>query len=109
MDKKIIRKKLGLSSETFNFYVKSGEIWVIKGKKDEWDYNRELENQILEKSTVYKYCYSDNWREHIKLFEQTVKHTGKVKVYTREEIEEYQRKKDKKNGTQKKKSWKWIY
>ena len=102
MDKKDIRKKLGLSSESFNFYVQMGKIWKLKNKKDEWDYDKKLEDQILEKNTVYKYYFNDGWKDSIKSFKQQIMHTGKVKVYSKEEIEKYQRKKEEKNENKKK-------
>jgi hypothetical protein len=92
MTKKELQKKFGLSSENFNFYIQMKMIWKKKRKKNEWEYDNRLEYWVLEKSSVFKYCFNDNFREHMKQFRNVIKYTGPVKVYTKEEIAEYERK-----------------
>ena len=93
MSKKDIMKKFGFGSEVFNFYLKMKLIWKVKRKKDEFEYDSRLESYILEKGSVFNHCFSDNFRDHIRDFVNVTKYTGPVKVYSKEEIELYARKK----------------
>jgi len=98
MKKKDLKKRLGLSDENFLFYVDMGQIWKTDDR-DNYDYDIIIEEQILEKSTVFKYYFHDDFYTNIKEFADFVKYTGKVKHYTKEEIKalEEKRKKGKKD------------
>lgn len=88
--KKEIMKKLGISQESFDFYCDVGKIRHLgRGK---YEYDKNMEDQILEKSTVFKYSYSDSFVEDTRDFLNQVKNTGKVKRFTKDEIKEYEEK-----------------
>lgn len=91
MKKKELKRRLGLPEEAFIFYVKMGKIWMIS--ENEYAYDKSLEDEILEKSTVFKYSFGDDFITDIKEFKNMVKYTSKVKVYTKKEIEEYMKNK----------------
>jgi len=97
MNKKEVKKRLGLSDENFLFYVDMGKI--RKTGRDEYEYDNKLTDQILEKSTVFKYYFDDDFYSSMKEFAEFVKYTSKIKHYTPEEIKKFEknRKKDKKN------------
>lgn len=94
MTKNEIKKKYGLNQELFNFYLKMNIIQKIR--EDEFKVKEKLEHLIIEKSTVYKYYFSDSFMDDIKEFANSVKYNSKVKIYTKEEIEEYLKKRNKK-------------
>ena len=77
-------KKLGISQEVFDFYVDMEKIRKVGRNKYEYDDN--LEHQILDKGTVYKYSFNDNFLEDSREFIEQVKHTGKVRRFSKEEI-----------------------
>jgi len=93
MKKKDVKKKYGLSDENFSFYVSSGHIKKLDN--EEFDVMEGFGDQILEKSTVFKYSYDDDFYKDIKEFSDFVKYTGKVKRYTPEEIKEFEKKRKK--------------
>jgi len=93
MNKKEIKKKYGLSDENFVFYVEMGQI--LKVSNNEYKPIDGFDDQILEKSTVFRYFYEDDFNEIIKDFSNFVKYTSKVKKYTKEEIKAFE---DKKKG-----------
>jgi len=104
--KKDIMKKLGISQESFDFYLSMGKIRHLgRGK---YEYDKEMEHQILEKSTVFKYHFSDNFIEDGNDFANQVRYTGKVKKYSKDEIKklEEQMRKEGKLGPSKKDSQK---
>lgn len=81
-----IKKKYGLSNETFNFYLSVGLIKESINDKILFLVDRKADSMHLEKSTVFKYCFEDGWIRDIKTFEENIKYNGKVKYYTEEEI-----------------------
>lgn len=90
LKKKEVMKRLGISLESFDFYVQMKKITHIgRGK---YIYDEDLEHQILEKSTVFKYSFSDSFIEDSREFLEQVKHTGKIKRFTKEEIKELEEK-----------------
>jgi len=93
MKKRDIKKLLGLNDENFNFYVSMDKIW--KTGNDEYDFREELRDQILEKSTVFKYYFDDDFVTSMKEFTNFVKYTGKIKRYTKEEIKAFEEKRKK--------------
>jgi len=90
MNKNDIKKKYGLSAEVFNFYIRMDIIQKVGA--DAYKVNEKLEELIIEKSTIYKYHFSDNFVDDIKNFVKAVKYNSKVKIYSKEEIEAYKKK-----------------
>lgn len=90
MTKAELKKALGLSDENFDFYVDMG--MIKKAGRNNYTYTKVMDDMFLEKGTVFKYSFDDSYIEDMREFKKIVKHTGKVKQYTPEEIEEYKRK-----------------
>jgi len=84
MKKKEIKKQYGLNDENFNFYLKMGLIYQVT--KNDYECKPRFEHMILEKSTVFKYHFEDDFFKDLKNFADIIKHTGKVKRFTKEEI-----------------------
>ena len=102
MTKKEIMKHFGLHKEAFNFYVQMGHIKKTKGKSDEWTYDPRMETWLLDKSSVYKYCFNDYYWRDVMEFKKVIENTGPCKVYTKEEIAEYVRKQEEQKKNPKK-------
>jgi len=84
--KKIIKKRLGLNEETFSFYLEWGLI-KKSSKKGKYLYALEMEHDmILERDTVYKYHFEDDFEEELRIFAETVKHTSKCQTWSKEEL-----------------------
>lgn len=79
-----IKKILGLNEENFSFYVKWGHI--KKATKGKFKYALKMHDMILERGTVFKYCFEDSYEDDLKEFGEVVKHTGKCKTWSRDEI-----------------------
>lgn len=85
LDKNEIRKRYGLSDENIDFYTQMGLIEEIK--KDQYKVKKKIDSMTLDKKTVFKYCFEDNWIDDIKDFAKSVQYGGKVKRYSKEEID----------------------
>lgn len=90
LDKNDIKKKYGLSDENIEFYTQMGLMEEIK--KGQYKVKKKIDSMLLDKKTVFKYCFEDNWLDEIKDFAKSVQYGGKVKRYSKEEIDEMNRK-----------------
>lgn len=102
LDKNEIRKRYGLTDENIDFYVQMGLMEEIK--KGQYKIKKKIDTMTLDKKTVFKYCFEDSWVEDMKEFAKVVQHSGKVKIYSKEEIAEMNKKLKKEHEKQAKKS-----
>lgn len=90
LTKKEIKKILGLSDENFDFYSSSD--WIVKAGKSSFRYWLKMHNMILERGTVFKYCFEDSFIDEFKEFVEIVKHKSPVKILKPSDISEEDRK-----------------
>jgi len=79
MKKREVKKKYGLNDENFNFYFKMGLIKLAS--KNNYECDPRFDDMIIEKSTVFKYHFEDDFYKDLKNFTDIIKHTGKVKRF----------------------------
>jgi predicted site-specific integrase-resolvase len=92
MKLKEIKKKYGLSNEVINFYIKIGKIMKVKRKNTVYyTIAKDFDNLMLEKGTVYKYCFSDTWKDDLKDYINFKKYTSPVRKLSKKEIKEYEK------------------
>ena len=89
LTKKEIRKKYGLRLETFKFYLKVGAI--NKLGSDNYELTKKFYSLILDKDSVFRFSFVDSWKDDLIDFQKFINKTGKVKIYTKKEIEKYEK------------------
>lgn len=85
---KDIIKKLGLKKEAIKFYVKMGVITQNSDGSYEID-ERTIKETLFDRDSVFRFYIQDNFMEDIHNYANAVNNTGKVKHYSKKEIEEY--------------------
>lgn len=88
--RKEIKDALGISEENIDFYTQMG--MIVKSGKIKLRYKLKMHNYILERGTVFKYCFEDGFMDELREFVTIVKHKSDVRVIKVSELTQEERK-----------------
>lgn len=87
---KEFRSKYSIKKETLKFLHQMEVVIVIE---DNVYFNkREFEQSMYDKGTIFRYTFSDSWKEDLDFYKKMTQNTSKVKYYSKKEIEELNKK-----------------